>query len=198
MTLHHRKIGLLGGSFDPVHLGHLLIGMDTLEALALDAVWFIPAARSPHKAEGPVAADGHRVAMLELALAAEPRFAVWRGELQMPPPSYTLRTAQQLRAQHPEADFHWIIGADQFAALPRWHRIEDLAQLVEFAVLQRPGYAPHVPEVAGLRYALIEQAHPIGVSSSEIRARCAAGKSIDFLLPTDVGTYLREHALYAI
>ncbi|MDP0499733.1 MAG: nicotinate-nucleotide adenylyltransferase [Verrucomicrobiota bacterium JB022] len=196
MSTHPRKIGLLGGSFDPVHLGHMFIGLDALEALGLDEIWYIPAARSPHKAANPLASDVDRVAMLRCALAPEPRFRLWAGELELPPPSYTWRTLEKLITEHPDARFFWIIGADQFQALPRWSRIEHVAALVEFAVLARPGYDLTPPAIPGLRHHRIEQAHPIGVSSTEIRERAAAGKSIDFMLPPGVGLYLREHALY--
>lgn len=190
------RIGLLGGSFDPVHLGHLLIALDTLEGLGLDAIWFIPAGRNPHKAHGPYVADAHRVAMLHLATAADSRFHLWLGELSRPAPSYTIDTVAAIRAESPQAQLYWILGDDQFATLPRWQRIDELARQVEFVVLRRPGYPEVAAPLPELRVHTVACAHPLGVSSTEIRERSAHGKSIDLLLPPGVGPYLRAHALY--
>ncbi|TVP79025.1 MAG: nicotinate (nicotinamide) nucleotide adenylyltransferase [Puniceicoccaceae bacterium] len=188
-------IALYGGSFDPVHRAHLMVARTVLRDLGLDRVVFIPAAQSPLKETAVRADDASRLHMLELATAGEPGFAVDDCELRRGGRSYTIDTVRAFQTAHPQARLSWIIGADQFACLPRWYAIEALAQLVEFIVLGRPGYTMQPPAVAGLRYQAVE-APLLEQSSSEIRRRIAGGLPLADWLPASVEAFIFEHALY--
>jgi nicotinate-nucleotide adenylyltransferase len=186
--------GLLGGSFDPVHLGHLIAADRAAEALELERVVFVPCARQPLKAAGPVASGAHRQAMLELAVAGHPGFAVDTLELTRPgpEPSYTVDTLRALRARCPGERLVLLLGADAAADLPRWRAVEDVVRLAEVAALTRPG----APEVASGLVRHVVAMPAIEISASEIRARCLAGKSIRFLVPDAVADYIERHHLY--
>jgi len=186
--------GLLGGSFDPVHVGHLIAADRAAEALGLDRVLFVPCARQPLKATGPVAAGAHRRAMLELAVAGHGPFAVDPIELDRagPGPSYTVDTLRALAARCPGERLVLLLGADAAADLPRWRAVEEVVRLAEVAVLTRPG-AP-APARGLVRHVVATPA--IEVSASEIRARCAAGRSIRYLVPDAVADYIERNGLY--
>ena len=186
--------GLLGGSFDPVHLGHLIAADRAAEALGLGRVLFIPCARQPLKANGPVASGAHRQAMLERAIAGHTGFAVDALELARPgpEPSYTVDTLRALRARCPEERFVLLLGADAAVDLPRWRAVEEVARLAEVAVLTRPG----APEVASGLVRHVVATPAIEISASDIRARCLAGKSIRFLVPDGVADYIEQNGLY--
>lgn len=182
-------IGLLGGSFDPVHHGHLVLARDAVEALGLDQLVFIPAARNPLKAaEG---APGElRLAMLRAAVAGEPGFAVEDVELRRPPPSYTVDTVGDLARRFPGARLTLIVGEDNVVGFPRWHRWEELRAAVEVVVLRRgPG------EGGALPYRTLT-ARRLDISATEIRKRVAAGRSIRYLVPEPVREIIAAHGLY--
>ena len=134
-----RTIGLLGGTFNPVHEGHLSIAREALRLFSLDAVWFIPCAVPAHKPTNNLAPNEDRLAMLCLAIADEPRFSALTIELDRPGTSYTLDTVRELRAQHPADTFVFIIGADTLGELHTWHKPLELLELVRFVTLARPG-----------------------------------------------------------
>jgi nicotinate-nucleotide adenylyltransferase len=184
--------GVLGGSFDPVHHGHLIVADRAAEALGLDRVLFVPCARQPLKPRGPVASADDRRAMLALALAGHPRFVLEPAELERPAPSYTVDTLRTLRAREPRERFVLILGADAAAELPRWRAADEVARLAEIAVLTRPG----VPEVASAFVTHFVATPAIEISASEIRARCLAGKSIRYLVPDAVAEYIGRQRLY--
>jgi nicotinate-nucleotide adenylyltransferase len=186
--------GLLGGSFDPVHLGHLIAADRAAEALGLDRVLFIPCARQPLKAVGPVAAAADRQAMLELAIAGHPGFAVDPLELTRPgpAPSFTVDTLRALRARSPGERLVLLLGADAAADLPRWRGVEEVVRLAEVAALTRPG----APEIASGLVRHVVATPAIEISASEIRARCLAGKSIRYLVPDGVADYIARNGLY--
>jgi nicotinate-nucleotide adenylyltransferase len=184
--------GLLGGSFDPVHHGHLIAADRAAEALGLARVLFIPCARQPLKACGPVAAADDRKAMLELAIAGHPGFAVEPLELQRPGPSYTVDTLRALNARWPSERLVLLLGADAAAELPRWRAVAEVARLAEVAALTRPG----APEAAPGLVRHIVAIPAIEISASEIRARCLAGKSIRYLVPDGVADYIVRKGLY--
>src|SRR5476651_1713120 len=139
------RLGIYGGTFDPVHHGHLLLARDALEQLGLDAVLFVPASRSPFKAHKAHATDAQRVAMLRLALKGEPRFWLSRCEVDRPAPSYAYDTALEIQEAFPRAELLWLIGADQLDGLSQWHRAEDLRKMVTFVLLPRIGPGPQAP-----------------------------------------------------
>ena len=196
-----RAIGLLGGTFNPVHDGHLSIAREALRLFALDAVWFIPCAVPPHKPAGNLAANADRLAMLRLAVAGEPRFDALSIEFERPGKSYTVDTVRALQALHPGAGFVFIVGADTLPELHTWHKPLELLALVRIVSLARPGFAP---DPAAIRLpppwpekllADLRTGNPLDVSSREIRAKIAAGQPVS-LVPESVLRYIQEHQLY--
>lgn len=182
------KIGVLGGSFDPVHHGHLLLARAALEELGLDQVLFVPAALSPHKTGTIPATAEDRLRMLELALAGEPGFRIALNELQRPAPSYTVDTLRELRKAHPSAEFHLLIGADNVEKFHTWREADALPALARIAVLDRAAGAP------AHAFPVVRRA--VDISSTEIRRRASEGKSIRYLTPDPVCDYIQRRGLY--
>tara|TARA_R110002111_G_scaffold235576_1_gene296807 strand:+ start:503 stop:1111 length:609 start_codon:yes stop_codon:yes gene_type:complete len=189
------SIALYGGSFDPVHCAHLCVAAAALQQINLDQVLFIPAAQSPLKTNTAVASDAQRIEMLRLAIAEEPRFMLDSSEIDRGGRSYTIDTVTAYRLKYPACKLHWIIGADQFELLPQWHKIEDLASLVTFIVVGRPGHSTSKTLVPGLKYLTIE-APLMPHSSSEIRSLLAQARSTEDLLPPTVEAFISAHGLY--
>lgn len=190
-----RRIGLFGGSFDPVHLGHLLVAEAAREELELDRVFFIPTARSPFKPDNQPAPDELRAAMLRLALAGRTHCEVDEQEFHRGGVSYTVDTVREYAKRFPGSELFWLIGADNVAKLPEWHRAPELAELAQFVAIPRPGESA-VSFPAPFRGQLL-RGFPFGVSSSQIRARVKAGLPIDLLVPAAVAETIRNHRLYA-
>lgn len=191
-----KRLGFLGGTFDPVHHGHLIAAQDALEQLALEALYFVPTAQSPLRDDAVCADAHHRLQMLHLALAGDTRFAVSDMEVERGGISYTYDTLTALRQKHPGIEPIWIIGEDQVGKLEQWHRSHDLATLAEFAFLQRPGQAPPAaPQIPGLKLHRL-RSHQVEISSTEIRERVREKRSLRFLLPDPVIKYIYEHDLY--
>jgi nicotinate-nucleotide adenylyltransferase len=188
------KIGILGGTFNPVHHGHLLIAQDALEQLGLDRVLFIPAAMPPHKIPDRLATGRHRAAMLRLAIRGNRRFAVDDLELRRGGKSYSLDTIVALQRRELDAEFYFIIGSDSLPELHRWRSIHRLARLCRFAVVARPGCRVRPPRVP-VRMEIV-RGHPCDISSTEIRERVASGRSIRYLVPDMVRRYILGHDLY--
>lgn len=188
------KLGLFGGSFDPVHLGHLLVAQAACEEFGLDRLCFIPAAQSPFKPDSNPAPAQARLRMLRLALAGQPRYEVDSQELTRGGVSYTMDTVRDYRRRFPDARLFWLIGADHVAKLPLWRDAEELAASVEFLVIPRPG-EPSVPFPAPFRGATLK-GFPLGVSSSQIRARVKAGLPVDLLTNPAVAEAIRASRLY--
>lgn len=191
------KLGFLGGSFDPVHHGHLLAAQDALEALGLEKVVFIPSARTPLKAGRPELSAEGRLELLALALEGVPYFEASTMEVDRGGVSYTVETARSLRERYPRSELYWIIGADQARGLRQWHRIEELAGLLAFACVGRPGSEEPGPELAveGLRVCPVES-HLCDISSSDIRERLRSGRPIHFLTPSRVVERITEKGWY--
>ncbi len=195
------RVGIYGGTFDPVHHGHLILARDAVESLRLSRLIFIPAAISPHKlSRQPGASGAARLAMLTAAIEGEPRFAVDDCELRRVGPSYTFDTVEQLRARLPEGTaFFYLIGEDNVAALHTWHRIGDLRELVTFVVFDRDEHAPAdaaaFPLPEGGWRAL---ARRVDISATEIRKRVASGQSIRYLLPERVQAIIAADSLYRL
>ncbi len=182
------RLGLYGGTFDPIHHGHLILAREAIEKLELDQVVFIPAALSPHKLSSSPAAAEVRRAMVAAAIAGEPRFALDDSEIHRAGPSFTIDTVEQTRAAHPDAEIYYFIGEDNVAALHTWRRIDDLRRLVRFVVFGRgdestPGEFPRL-------------SRRIDISATAIRSRVARGQSIRYLVPESVRTLIDEHHLY--
>jgi len=198
---------LFGGTFDPVHNGHLIVARAAAEELGFARVTLIPANNPPHKPPA-CAPAADRLAMLGLAVQGDGLFDVCDLELRRSGPSYTLDTLKALRRQLGEVSLHWLIGADMLADLPDWHRADEVLSLVRIVVAARPAERGTVDDVlAGLSGRLGEQhirrlregiLHMplIDISSSDIRRRVAAGQSVRYLVPEGVARYVADHGLY--
>lgn len=181
-------LGLYGGSFDPVHHGHLILARQAIEDLSLDRVIFIPAAESPFKPDQSGASAEDRLAMIRLAIQDEPRFVVDSLELNREAPSYTIDTARAYKAQYPKDTLFFLIGEDHVPALQKWNEFERLDQLVNFAVLSRSDLPLKV------HYPVVRRRFDL--SSTEIRNRVAYNLPISYLVPEDVLRYIQERNLY--
>jgi nicotinate-nucleotide adenylyltransferase len=188
------RIALFGGSFDPVHLGHLLVARAALEELELDRVYFIPAARSPFKPDSRPAPAKERVRLLRLALAGMPGCSVDEQELERGGVSYTVETVRRYIEHFPRARIHWVIGADHVASLPSWREAQALAKLAHFIVVRRPSAneMPLPPPFQGVCL----QGFPLAVSSSQVRERIRRGLSVDQLTTPAVAEAIRKNRLY--
>lgn len=193
--MEKKRVGIMGGTFDPIHNGHLLVAEQSREQAGLAEVWFMPSHIPPHKVRSGIAAPEHRLRMVELAIADHPAFHAIDLELKREGPSYTIDTMLQLTEQYPDIAFSFIIGGDMVKLLPQWHRLEELAQLVQFIGSVRPGYE-FDRESLGVDIVMVEI--PIwDISSSLVREKAAAGKSLRYLVPEPVEAYMKEHNLYA-
>jgi len=196
-----RNLGVMGGTFDPVHVGHLAVAEEAREVLGLERILFVPAGQPPHKPAREVSAIEHRVAMVELAIADNPAFELSRIEVDRAGPSYTVDTLEALAAGGDRLTV--ILSAETFAELPTWHEPGRLFEAARVAVAPRWGYpAPDPGWLAATfpgredRVSYLEGPR-LGVSSTALRARVAAGRSIRYLVPQPVAAYVAAHNLYA-
>ncbi len=203
MKARERKIGILGGTFNPVHLGHLALARAAKQRFRLDEVWFVPCARPPHKAAPDLASDKDRLAMLRAALRGRKYFRVADIELRRGGISYSVDTLRELKRRFPAAHFHFIIGADMLPELHTWREIEHLLALCRFVVMCRPGarlaarrIRLPAPWPERLQRGFFEGPF-LKISSSEVRARARRGLPLDHLVPKAVGRYIERRALYA-
>lgn len=183
-----QSIGILGGTFDPAHNAHLAIANAALRALALEKVLWLPTGIPPYR-PAPVAAAVHRVAMLKLAIADEPRYTVDERELKPDASGFTYDSVKELREQIPQAAFTLLMGADQYEKRASWHRWADLERLCDIAIFARPGCNPDAK-------ARTIPMTPLPISASDIRARIARGEDVAAMLPAPVLAYIRKHGLY--
>ncbi|MGD6841259.1 nicotinate-nucleotide adenylyltransferase [Bacillus infantis] len=186
-----KRIGILGGTFNPPHHGHLLIANEVLHSLSLDKVWFMPNQDPPHKKKSSAASDRARVEMLELAIEGHPRFEIQKIEMERGGPSYTYDTMKLLKEQNEDTEFYFIIGADMIEYLPKWYKINELLELAVFAGVGRPSYNSRTD------YPVVPVDVPqMDVSSSMIRARLSQGETVRYLIPESVRKYIEENRLY--
>ncbi len=197
-----QRIGVLGGTFDPVHHGHLAIAEEARVRLELEVVLFVPARIQPLRQDQAVSSPEHRTAMLERALLGNPAFQLSRVDLERPGPSYTVETMELLRRRHPRGSaFYFILGGDALADLPRWKEPERLMTLCQFAVFERPG-CTFDPRTLFLRYPLLRErvilleGPHLAISGAELRRRVRQGLPIRYMLPDPVEEYIRAHRLY--
>jgi nicotinate-nucleotide adenylyltransferase len=188
------RIALFGGSFDPVHLGHLLVAQAAREELDLSRLFFIPAAQSPFKPDRKPTAPNERLRLLRLALADKTWCEVDEQEITRGGISYTIDTARDYHRRFQGAEIFYLIGADNVTHLPKWRESAELARLLEFVVIPRPGQTD-IPFPAPFRGRML-QGFPLGVSSSQIRQRVKAGAPIDHLVPAPVAEAIRNYRLY--
>lgn len=197
-----RRLGILGGTFDPIHIGHLIIAEEARDRLALDAVLFIPAKVSPLKLQGASAPAEHRCHMVELAIADNPFFYLSRVELERAEPSYTVDTLRALRAFcAPQTELFFIMGVDSLSTLKSWRCPQEILRLARIIAVSRPGFQLDMEalerDVPGVAQGVeLLTTVWIGVSSTEIRARLERRQSIKYLVPAPVEAYIREQGLY--
>lgn len=185
-----KRVGILGGTFDPPHLGHLIIAEEVYQNLNLDEIWFIPSNQPPHKANAN-ADNQDRLEMVKAAVAGNDHFSINDIELRRNGKSYTHETISQLKQRHPDISFYFIIGGDMVEYLPKWHAIDKLVELVQFVGVKRSGYPLISP------YPIKEVEIPvIEISSTMIRERLGQGQEIKYLAPDAVIEYIKEHRLY--
>lgn len=191
----NKRVGLLGGTFDPIHMTHLHMAEVVREACSLDEVWFVLANVPPHKQKKDITDANHRHKMLELALESIDYFKVSLIEFERDTPSFTYETMVQLHDRYPKYKFSFIIGADMIESLPTWHQIDELVKLVSFIGVGRPenNRSPHHEY---MRYVKLIDMLPSFLSSTHIRERSKQGKSIRFLVPEPVHMYIKKHELY--
>jgi len=185
-----KHIGILGGTFDPPHIGHLIIAEEVRLALKLEEIWFVPTYLPPHKNE-PGTFVNHRINMLEKALYTNPFFYINTIEIERLGKSYTFDTMRVLKEEDPDTEFYFIIGADMVEYLPHWHKINELIHMVQFVGVNRKGY--HLDS----DYPIIETDIPlIEVSSTMLRKRLENNQSVKYIVPDEVYTYIKENKLY--
>jgi nicotinate-nucleotide adenylyltransferase len=195
-----KRMGLLGGTFDPVHIGHLVIADRAREQLHLDQIIFLPAGIPPHKQQGHHAAPAHRLAMLELALASNAHESVSDRDIRPGRQSFTLELLRDFGRDHPDTDLFFIIGGDSLRDFPTWHEPNAIIQLATLAVANRPGAEIPIEvfqQVQGLKQAVEYVDSPLlDISATDLRNRVAAGLSIEHLVLAGVIDYIARHRLY--
>ena len=200
------RVGIFGGSFNPVHTGHLVLAQDALERFGLRKVIWIPAAQPPHKPSQALAPAADRLEMLRLALQGDPRFEVSEDEVNRGGVSYTVDTVQRLQDRRPDVQWTLIIGGDTLRELHTWKDIGRLLTLCQIVTVARPGFAADQMDPALLRLpepwprkllADVITGHRVEIASSELRQRIQRGQSIRYLVPEAVERYIRERRLYS-
>lgn len=195
------RIGIMGGTFDPIHIAHLAIAEDVRIQLNLDKVLFIPAGMPAFKMDSTVSSPHHRLMMTQLATKSNPYFEVSDIEIERKGVTYTIDTVHELEARYPEASFFFIAGSDALLDIDKWRNAEDLAQLLTFVATSRPGYVQqltteqmnHLNEQFRIEWADVAQ---LDISSSMIRERIKDGRSIRYLVPPEVEEYMSAMGLY--
>jgi nicotinate-nucleotide adenylyltransferase len=186
-----KKVGILGGTFNPPHIGHLVMANEVMHAVGLDEVRFMPNSVPPHKKlDGPVS-DESRLRMTELAIKGNESFRLETTEINRAGVSYTINTMRELMNKEPDASFYFIIGADMIEYLPHWREIDELAQMINFVGVNRPGYSTETPYPV-----MLIETPEIQLSSTILRQKAANGDSLLYLLPDAVIRYIKENDLY--
>jgi nicotinate-nucleotide adenylyltransferase len=194
------RLGLFGGTFDPIHLGHLVLAEQCREACALDRVWFVVAGAPPHK-QGERTPAAHRLEMARISIAGHPAFEVCDIETTRPGPHYSIDTLGAIHQARPDDDLFFLIGADSLEDLPSWRDPAGIARLATLVVVNRPGIAERAadslpsfgPGTHPLQAVAIP---PIGIASHDLRRRLAAGRTIRYLVPRGVEAYIEAQGLY--
>lgn len=196
-------VGVFGGTFDPIHLGHLAAAQGAVERLGLDQVLFLPNRQPPHKAGRPVTPALHRAAMVRLAVESNDRFGFSGLELEREGPSYTIHTVRAFQERHPDWRLAFLVGMDSLLEIQTWLEYRTLLTLVDLVVFSRPGYADDRRDqvLAELGPDLIRRIHllelpGVAVSATELRRLGEQGMSLRYLVPDSVARYIREHRLY--
>lgn len=196
-----QRIGILGGTFDPPHLGHLILAEHAADALGLAKLLFVPAADPPHKQHETKTPVHHRLRMLECAIQGNPRFSISRVDIDRPGPHYSVDMVRIIGKLYPDTELYFVMGSDSLRDLPRWYHPDELIRLCQLAVMRRPGddvrldmHAAVLPELAA-RVVMVD-APLIGISSTDISDRLRQGQSIRYLVPDTVLSYIQSHPIY--
>lgn len=190
-----KKIGILGGTFDPVHVGHLSIAQNAFEHFGLDRLFFVPANVQPHKSK-TIGSPTDRLEMLRRAVRGNPSFVVWSGEIDRGGNSYTADTLREFKNDHPNCDLHFIIGSDNLIELPKWKWYRSILETVTLCVAARPGRDTRIPdELSGAKIVTFPSPN-IDVSSTLIRSLAGRGFTCRYLLPDSVVEYIAEKRMY--
>ena len=193
MTSKRRRIGVMGGTFDPIHHGHLVAASEVAAALSLDEVVFVPTGQPWHKKA--VSSAEHRYLMTVIATAANPQFTVSRIDIDRPGVTYTVDTLRDLSSLMPDADLFFISGADAIAQILAWKEIDEIWPMAEFIAVSRPGHNLELPEAPEGNISVLE-VPALSISSTNIRQRAGDGKPIWYLVPDGVVQYIAKHKLY--
>jgi len=193
------RVGIFGGTFDPIHIGHLILAESCREACGLDRVLFVVAGEPPHKGK-PRTSAKHRLEMVELAIAGHEAFEASEIELDRPGPHYSFETLERLTTEKPADELFFLIGADSLADLPGWRKPERICELASLVVVNRPGTPVEVlraftPPEGSKPFHHVTMPD-VGVASRDIRRRVSEGRSVRYIVPRAVEVYLREHHLY--
>lgn len=196
-----QRIGIFGGTFNPPHLGHLILAETAADSLELDGVFFVPAASPPHKVGLPRAPAKDRLAMVELAIMGNPRFTSSRADMDRPGPHYAVDMIAMFHREFPNAQLFFLMGSDSLRDLLSWSRPDEIIRMTTLVVMQRPDVYPDLSALTRLLPGLLEklyflEAPEIEISSTEIVARIKQGRSIRYRVPESVLNYLTEHQLY--
>ncbi len=194
------RLGVFGGTFDPIHLGHLILAEQCREACRLDRIWFVVAGAPPHKL-GERTVVTHRLEMVRIAIAGHSSFAVSELEATRPGPHYSVETLESVQSDRPGDDLFFLIGADSLADLPTWREPARIAQLATIVVVNRPGLeevdAANLPDFGPGSKSLISVTIPsIGIASTDLRRRLSEGRTIRYMVPRAVEAYIKAHGLY--
>jgi len=195
------RLGVIGGTFDPPHYGHLVLAETARVQLRLDRVLFVLAGQPPHKPDRPITPDHHRVAMLEVTIADNPAFMLSRVDLDRPGPHYTVDMLALLQREYPEAELFFLVGGDSLAQFLTWRDPAGIVQQARLAVMRRPGPEPDLAAleraVPELRQRLVWLDAPaLDIASSDLRRRARQGLPLRYLVPPPIEAYVREHRLY--
>jgi len=195
MTARRFRLGVMGGTFDPVHHGHLVAASEVAARFDLDEVVFVPTGRPTFKQDDDVTAAEHRYLMTVVATASNPRFTVSRVDIDRPGLTYTIDTLRDLRAQRPDADLFFITGADAIAQIAAWKDADELFRLAHFVAVTRPGHVLDLGALDASRVTAVE-IPALAISSTDCRERARAGRPVWYLVPDGVVQYIQKHRLY--
>ncbi|GAA4171680.1 nicotinate-nucleotide adenylyltransferase [Gryllotalpicola koreensis] len=191
--LGRRRVGVMGGTFDPIHHGHLVAASEVAQSFGLDEVVFVPTGQPWQK--GPVSPAEHRYLMTVIATASNPRFTVSRVDIDRPGPTYTIDTLRDLKAQRPDDELYFISGADAIAQILTWHDVEQLWELAHFVAVSRPGHELSITGLPKGDVSLLE-VPALAISSTDCRSRVSRGFPVWYLVPDGVVQYISKHHLY--
>jgi nicotinate-nucleotide adenylyltransferase len=195
MTQRRPRLGVMGGTFDPIHHGHLVAASEVAAQFDLDEVVFVPTGRPTFKLDQEVTLAEHRYLMAVVATASNPSFTVSRVDIDRAGVTFTVDTLRDLKAGRPEADFYFITGADAIEQILTWKDAEELFSMAQFVAVTRPGHALSVDGLPGDRVHVLE-IPALAISSTDVRARAQAGKPVWYLVPDGVVQYIAKHRLY--